>query len=150
MCLVTIIGWYQWREKSSNLLQWEMGMSELYMQHDQPWVIQHDQGLEFEGAVKKLCNSKSTWSKDTLITNSDRVKLNECIVHVGKKRQMYDFLTMKKYGGVNWVKLLPEYAKTLNIGPQEEMSWKSAFEVYYGHKGNYADRLSKLHIAQEY
>ena len=30
-------------------------LSELYIQHDPPKVIQHDQGPEFEGAVKKHC-----------------------------------------------------------------------------------------------
>ena len=46
---------------------------------------------------------------------------------------MYDLLAMKN-GGVNWVKSLPEYAITLNEEPREELSWKSAFEVYYGRK----------------
>ena len=62
---------------------------------------------------------------------------------------MYDLLTMKN-GGVNWVKLLPEYAKTLNEEPREELSWKSAFEVYYGRKFNHADRLSEFPVAQEW
>ena len=62
---------------------------------------------------------------------------------------MYDLLTMKN-GGVNWVKSLPEYAKTLNEEPREELSWKSAFEVYYGRKFNHADRLSEFPVAQEW
>ena len=48
------------------------------------------------------------------------------------------------------MKSLPEYAKTLNEEPREELSWKSAFEVYYGHKSNPADRLSEFPVAQEW
>ena len=62
---------------------------------------------------------------------------------------MYDLLTMKN-GGVNWVKLLPEYAKTLNDEPRKELSWKSAFGVYYGRKFNHANRLSEFPVAQEW
>ena len=38
--------------------------------------------------------------------------------------------------GVSWVKALSDYAKTLNLDPREEPSWKSAFEVCYGRKIN--------------
>ena len=48
------------------------------------------------------------------------------------------------------MKSLPEYAKTLNEEPREELSWKSAFEVYYGRKFNHADRLSEFPVAQEW
>lgn len=46
---------------------------------------------------------------------------------------MYDLLSIRKTG-VNWVKCLPDYARTLNDELKEELSWKSAFEVYYGRK----------------
>lgn len=62
---------------------------------------------------------------------------------------MYDLLIIKN-GGVNWVKSLPEYAKTLNEEPRKELSWKSAFEVYYGCKFNHADRLPEFPVAQEW
>lgn len=50
---------------------------------------------------------------------------------------MHDFLVMGK-AGVNWVKSLPEYARSLNEDPKEELSWKSPFEIYYGRKPNVA------------
>ena len=62
---------------------------------------------------------------------------------------MYDLLAMKN-GGMNGVKSLPEYAKTLNEEPGEELSWKFAFEVYYGRKFNHAERLSEFPVAQEW
>ena len=50
---------------------------------------------------------------------------------------MHDFLLTGK-AGVNWIKLLPEYAKSLDEIPKEELSWKSPFEIYYGRKPNVA------------
>ena len=41
-----------------------------------------------------------------------------------KKKVMYDLLSMSKTG-VNWVKCLPDYARTLNCEPKEELPWKS-------------------------
>ena len=40
--------------------------------------------------------------------------------------------------GVNWVKSLPEYARSLNEDSKEELSGKSPFEIYYGRKPNVA------------
>lgn len=54
-----------------------------------------------------------------------------------KKKIMHDFLVMGK-AGVNWVKSLPEYARSLKEDPKEELSWKSPFEIYYGRKPNVA------------
>ena len=54
-----------------------------------------------------------------------------------KKKVMHNFLVMGK-AGVNWIKLLPEFAKSLNENPKEELSWKSPFEIYYGRKPNVA------------
>jgi len=44
---------------------------------------------------------------------------------------------------VNWAKCLPEYARALNQEVKEELSWKSAFEVYYGCKPFRKDELSE-------
>ncbi|KAL9958205.1 hypothetical protein ACROYT_G035186 [Oculina patagonica] len=62
---------------------------------------------------------------------------------------MYDLLTMRKTG-VNWAKCLPEYARALNQEVKEELSWKSAFEVYYGRKPFRKDELSEATTAQEW
>ena len=52
--------------------------------------------------------------------------------------------------GVNWVKSLPDHGRALNEEPKEELSWKSAFEIYYGRKpyGNY--RYSQPIVVNEW
>lgn len=52
-----------------------------------------------------------------------------------KKKIMHDLLVMGK-AGVNWIKSLPDYARSLTLDPKEELSWKSPFEIYYGRKPN--------------
>ena len=37
----------------------------------------------------------------------------------------------------------PDYTRTLNQDPKEELAWKSPFEVYYGHKPN------RLHFSND-
>jgi len=54
-----------------------------------------------------------------------------------KKNIMHEFLVMGK-ADVNWIKSLPDYARSLNQDPKEELSWKSPFEIYYGRKPNVA------------
>ena len=51
---------------------------------------------------------------------------------------------------MNWAKCLPEYARALNQEVSEELSWKSAFEVYYGRKPFRKDELSEATTAQEW
>ena len=52
-----------------------------------------------------------------------------------RQKIMFDLLSLRK-NGVNWVKHLPRYATILNEEPREELNWKSAFNIYYGHKSN--------------
>lgn len=61
---------------------------------------------------------------------------------------MYDLLSLRKTE-VNWVKCLPDYARTLNDEPNEELSWKSAVEVYYGWKP-FRKSISETSTAQEW
>ena len=68
---------------------------------------------------------------------------NSCQTHAA-------FYPHRANRGCGLVKSLPKYAKALNEEPSEELSWKSAFEVYCGRKVNHVDRLSKLHVANEW
>ena len=98
-------------------------------------MIQHDQGREFEGAVAALCKQLS------IKVVKGRPYHPQLQGKVGrahrsfKKKIMHDFLLMGK-AGVNWIQSLPDYARSLNLDPKEELSWKSPFEIYYGRKPN--------------
>ena len=109
----------------------------IYREHGAPRVIQHDQGREFDGAVTKLCKTlsiKVVKGRPYYPQSQGKVdRANRSF----KKKLMHDFLVMGK-AGVNWMKLLPEYAKSLNEDPKEELSRKSPFEIYSGRKPNVA------------
>ena len=49
-----------------------------------------------------------------------------------KKKDM----AKKRKHGIDWAKQLPNYAKCLNNENQEELGWKSPFEIYFGRKSN--------------
>ena len=98
-----------------------VALSELYIQHGPPRVIQHDKGPEFEGAVKKLCKKlgiKVVKGHPSHPQSQGKVKRAH---HSFRKKLMNDLLTIENRG-VDWVKSLPEYAKTFNEKPFEELS----------------------------
>ncbi|KAL9957913.1 hypothetical protein ACROYT_G034868 [Oculina patagonica] len=151
LSLMDVFSRYHWliplEGKSSKPIA--TALSEIYIQHGPPKVIQHDQGSEFKGAVKKLCKKlRINVVKGRPYHPQSQGKV-ERAHRSFRKKLMYDLLTMKN-GGANWVKSLQKYAKTLNEEPREELSWKSPFEVYYGRKVNRFDRLSELPVAQEW
>lgn len=114
----------------------------LYKEHGPPRVIQHDHGTEFKGPVEKLCKSlkiKVIQGRPYHPQSQGKIERSH---RVYKKKLSYDMLTIGK-SGVSWVKSLPDYARTMNLDPREELSWKSAFEVYYGRKINRDELISR-------
>ena len=76
-------------------------------------VIQHDQGKEFKGAVKKLMDSlhvKIIQSSPHHPQSRGKVARSHRVL---RKKIMYDLVQYQK-GGVNWVEHLPIYAKVMN------------------------------------
>lgn len=108
-----------------------------YREHGAPRVIQHDQGREFEGVVAALCKKLAIKVDKGRPYHPQSQGKVERAHRSFKKKIMHDFLVMGK-AGVNWVKSLPEYARSLNEDPKEELSWKSPFQIYYGRKPNVA------------
>ena len=107
----------------------------IYKEHGPPRVIQHDQGLEFDGAVSRLCdklNIKVIKGRPCHPQSQGKVERPH---RSFKKKLTYDFLAMKK-SGVNWVTALSNYAEALNQDPKEELAWKSPFDIYFGRKPN--------------
>lgn len=133
--IIDVFSRYHWlvplqTKKSSQVAR---ELLRIYTEHGAPRVIQHSQGREFEGAVATLCKKLGIKVvKDRPYHPQSQGKV-ERSHRSFKKKIMHDFLVMGK-AGVNWIKSLPEYARSLNLDPNEELSWKSPFEVHYGRK----------------
>ena len=107
----------------------------IYTEHGALHVIQHNQGHEFEGPVAALCKKPSI---NVVKGRPYHPQLHGKVERAHrsfKKKIMHDLLVMGK-AGVNWIKSLPDYARSLNLDSKEELSWKSPFGIYYGRKPN--------------
>ena len=139
LSIIDVFSWYHWLVPLQTKRSFHVAreLLRIYREHGAPRVIQHDQGREFDGAVIKMCKTlsiKVVKGRPYYAQSQGKVeRANRSF----KKKLMHDFLVMGK-AGVNWIKLLPEYAKSLNEDLQEELSWKCPFGIYYGRKPNVA------------
>ena len=93
----------------------------IYREHDTPLVIQHDQGMEFDGAVSHLCKQlqiKVIKGRPYHPQSQGKVERAHSTF---KKKLRHDFLSTNK-AGVNWPEGLPHYAQALNQDPKEELA----------------------------
>ena len=137
LSIIDVFSRYHWlvpmQTKKSSHLACEL--LHIYIEHGAPRVIQHDQGREFEGAVAALCKKLSIKVVKGRPYHPQSQGKVERAHRSFKKKIMHDFLVMGK-AGVNWIQSLPDFARSLNLDPKEELSWKSPFEIYYGRKPN--------------
>ena len=137
LSIIDVFSRYHWlvplQTKKSSHLACEL--LRIYTEHGAPRVIQHDQGREFEGAVAALCKKLSIKVVKGRPYHPQSQGKVERAHRSFKKKIMHDFLVMGK-AGVNWIQSLPDFARSLNLDPKEELSWKSPFEIYYGRKPN--------------
>ena len=124
-------------------------LQKIYREHGTPRIIQHDQGKEFKGSVKKLLqrmNVKIIQSSPCHAQSQGKI---ERLHRQFRKKINYDLFSMKRTG-VNWVKQLDKYASILNDESKEELAWRSPFEIYFGRQKNklsteLSSRASSLH-----
>ena len=110
-------------------------LADIYMEHGPPKVLQHDQGCEFKGAVKRLMQTMRVKVIQSSPYHPQSQGKVERMHRALRKKLLYDLIHMKRQG-VNWVSQLPKYAQVLNEDPKRPLGWMTPFEVYYGRKSN--------------
>lgn len=109
-------------------------LSSIYGEHGPLKILQHDQGREFHGAVRKHMQSLKVKSIQSAPYHSQSQGKVERMHRSLRKKMLYDLLNLE--GEVNWVSHLPIYARVLNEDPKKTLHWASPFEVCYGRKSN--------------
>ncbi len=110
-------------------------LANIYMEHGQPKIIQHDRGGEFKGAISQLTQKLKT----KVITSSAYHPQSQGKVErthrTLRKKILFDLIRLKHHG-TNWAKNMPKYCAAINDDPREELGWKSPFQIYFG-RSNY-------------
>ena len=137
LSLMDLFSRFHWlaplERKKSSLVKKEL--QRIYSVHGKPERLQSDNGREFKKEVKSYCvKNKIKMIKCRPYHPQSQGKVERS--HRVLRRKIYYDLMKQKKTGVNWVKCLPDYMKCLNHDKREELSWKSAFEIYYGRKAN--------------
>lgn len=107
-------------------------LADIYMEHGPPKVLQHDQGCEFKGAVKRLMESMKVKVIQSSPYHPQSQGKVERMHRALRKKILYDLINIEKRG-VTWVSHLLKYAQVLNEDPKKQLGWMTPFHVYYGH-----------------
>ncbi|XP_049926648.1 uncharacterized protein LOC126406426 [Epinephelus moara] len=151
LTVIDVFSRYVWLRplKGKHSAEISRHLEDIYNEHGPPKVLQHDQGKEFKGAVKKLMDSlqvKIIQSSPYHPQSQGKVERSHRLL---RKKIMYDLVQYQK-GGVNWVKHLPIYAKVMNEDPKEVLSVMSPFQVYYGRQSHaWSNQLISQEVLEE-
>ncbi len=128
---------YVWLEPLKGKSSHEIArhLEDIYMEHGPPTVLQHDQGCEFKGAVKRLMESMKVKVIQSSPYHPQSQGKVERMHRALRKKILYDLINIERRG-VNWVSHLPKYAQVLNEDPKQQLGWMTPFHVYYGRKSN--------------
>lgn len=113
-------------------------LSPLYEENGYPVNLQSDNGKEFCGKLNIFCHKHSIKRSRSRPYNPKAQGKIERMHRTLKKMYQYDLLKSKK--GVNWVRMLPSYARIINTRPKRALGWHTPYEIFFGRK--YASRKS--------
>lgn len=140
MSLMDVFSRYTWLwaldNKSSKSVTERL--SPLYEEHGYPVILQSDNGKEFCGKLNLFCHKHAIKRSRSRPYNPKAQGKIERMHRTLKKMYKYDLLKSKK--GVNWVKLLPSYARVINTRPKRALGWHTPYQIFFGRK--YASRKS--------
>jgi len=118
----------------------------IYSEHAPPNILQSDQGTEFKGVVKTLCESLNVRIIKSAAYHPQSQGKDERSHRTWKEKMKFDMLNSCN-GDLNWVEYLPMYQQLYNESPHGSLGLLTPFEVYFGRPVN---RLhNKLFIGEK-
>lgn len=106
----------------------------IYNEHGPPEILQSDQGTEFKGVVKTLCENLNVRIIKSSAYSPQTQGKDERSHRTWKEKIKFDLLNCEKE--FNWVESLAVYQQLYNESPHSSLGMATPFEVYYGRQPN--------------
>ena len=106
---------------------------EIYNEHGPPEILQSDQGTEFKGVVKLVCESLNVRIIKSSAYSPQTQGKDERSHRTWKEKVKFDIVSGDE---LNWVQYLSEYQKLYNETPHSSLGFITPFEVYFGRPPN--------------
>ena len=102
---------------------------EIYNEHGPPEILQSDQGTEFKGVVKLVCESLNVRIIKSSAYSPQTQGKDERSHRTWKEKVKFDIVSGDE---LNWVQYLSECQKLYNESPHSSLGFITPFEVYFG------------------
>jgi len=110
----------------------EEHLLDIYIEHGPPEILQSDQGPEFKGAVKPVCETLNVRIIKSSAYSPQTQGKDKRSHRTWKEKIKFDLIN----GDLNWVEYLQQYQQLFNESPHRSLGQLSPFEVYFGSKPN--------------
>ena len=107
---------------------------DIYNEHGPPEILQSDQGTEFKGVVKVICEALNVRIIHSAAHSPPTQGKDERSHRTWKEKIKFDIINCEN--DLNWVENLPEYQKLYNESPHSSLGFLTPFEVYIGRPAN--------------
>lgn len=103
------------------------------IEHGPLEILQSDQGTEFNGVVKLVCESLNDRIIKSSAYSPQTQGKDERSHRTWKEKVKFDIVSGDD---LNWVEYLSEYQKLYNESPHSSLGFLTLFEVYFGRPPN--------------
>ena len=107
---------------------------DIYNEHGPPEILQSDQGREFEGVVKAICEALNVRIINSAAYSPQTQGKDERSHRTWKEKIKFDIVNCEN--DLNWVENLPEYQTLYNESSHSSLGFLTPFEVYFGRPSN--------------
>ena len=108
---------------------------DICIEHGPPEILQSDQGPEFKGVVRTVCEMLNVRTIKSSAYSPQTKGKDECSHRTWKEKMKFDLINNNN-GDLNWVEYLQQYQQLYNESPHRSLGFLSLLEVYFGRKPN--------------